>query len=455
MKIPIVKIFSLVCFPVMLVSCKKQLDEKPSQNLVVPSTLNDLQALIDNPNLTQFPYSNAELPADNYYVLTTDWQQQSSSNPQEALSYNWDAAIFYPSFSWTSTYISPVYYSNIILDFLPKIKEENNDKRNSIKGSALFIRAFAFERLAQLYCKPYSSSASTDPGIVLKLSSDIEESIMRSTVQGTYNQIINDLTTAAELLPVTTVFPTRPNKAAAYGELARVYLSMRDYVNAGKYANLSLQQNNSLLDFNTLTASSTTPVPLFNTEVSFQACAQTAGIIYSYGKIDSLLYQSYSVNDLRKTVFFQANTGANAGTYFFKGSYYGPLIPFSEFNGITSSEMYLIRAESYARAGDAFNAMADLNTLLMKRWRIGTFVTLTATDATDAKNKILIERRKELVFHGLRWSDLRRFNLEGANITLKRILNATNYLLPPNDNRWVMLIPQEVINRSGLQQNPR
>jgi starch-binding outer membrane protein, SusD/RagB family len=455
MKISIIKLTGLAFFIVAFISCKKQLDEKPSQNLVVPSTLNDLQALIDNPNLTQFPYPNTELPADNYYVLTADWQQQSSGNPQEALSYNWDNAIIYPSFSWTSTYISPVYYSNIVLDFLPGIKEGNNDTRNSIEGSALFIRAFAFERLAQLYCKPYSSSASADPGIVLKLSSDIEEPIVRSTVQGTYDQIINDLNTAAELLPVTTIYPTRPNKAAAYGELARVYLSMRDYINAGKYANLSLQQNSFLLDFNTLNASSTTPVPLFNNEINFQACAQTAGIIYSYGKIDSLLYQSYAVNDLRKTVYFQSNTGANAGTYFFKGSYYGPLIPFSEFNGITSSEMYLIRAESYARAGDAVNAMADLNTLLMKRWRTGTFVTLTATDATDAKNKILTERRKELAFRGQRWSDLRRFNLEDANITLKRILNATNYLLPPNDNRWVMLIPQEVINRSGLQQNPR
>jgi hypothetical protein len=60
-----------------------------------------------------------------------------------------------------------------------------------------------------------------------------------------------------------------------------------------------------------------------------------------------------------------------------------------------------------------------------------------------------------LLFRNLRWSDLRRFNLEGANITLKRIINGTSYTLPPNDLRWVLLIPDLETSRSGIPQNPR
>jgi hypothetical protein len=99
--------------------------------------------------------------------------------------------------------------------------------------------------------------------------------------------------------------------------------------------------------------------------------------------------------------------------------------------------------------------MTDLNTLLRKRWKSGTFADRTASSDADALNLILIERRKELVFRGLRWSDLRRLNLDGANITLTRKISGINYTLSPNDSRWVFLIPAQEINQSGIPQNPR
>ncbi len=72
------------------------------------------------------------------------------------------------------------------------------------------------------------------------------------------------------------------------------------------------------------------------------------------------------------------------------------------------------------------------------------YSVLIAIDAEEAKVKVLQERRKELIFRGTRWSDLRRLNLEGAGIGLNRIINGVTYTLPPNDARWVMLIPREV-----------
>jgi len=63
-------------------------------------------------------------------------------------------------------------------------------------------------------------------------------------------------------------------------------------------------------------------------------------------------------------------------------------------------------------------AMFELNALLSKRWTTGTFTNLEATDPAQALNIILLERRKELLFRGLRWIDIKRFNKEGAGKAL-------------------------------------
>ncbi|MNX64087.1 SusD family protein [compost metagenome] len=99
--------------------------------------------------------------------------------------------------------------------------------------------------------------------------------------------------------------------------------------------------------------------------------------------------------------------------------------------------------------------MEDLNTLLSKRFGAG-FVPYTATDQKNAILTILKERRKELLFRGLRWMDLRRLNKEPEYaVTLTRIVNGTTYTLPPNDPRYVYPIPPDEIAISGIEQNER
>ena len=113
-----------------------------------------------------------------------------------------------------------------------------------------------------------------------------------------------------------------------------------------------------------------------------------------------------------------------------------------------------MRAEAYARMGKTVEAMSDLNTLLSKRFKTGSFTPLTAIDATDALNKILIERRKELLMRNLRWMDIKRLNKEGANISLQRFINGQYYTLPPNDPRSALSLPDDLVSLYGLKQNP-
>jgi hypothetical protein len=167
----------------------------------------------------------------------------------------------------------------------------------------------------------------------------------------------------------------------------------------------------------------------------------------SKAKIDSTLIGSYNVNDLRKTLYFQNNNGV----YSFRGSMSGAPI----FSGLATDEIYLIQAECKARKGDISGAMTDLNAILIKRWRNNTFVPYSAATPAEALNKVLEERRKELVFRCIRFSDIKRLNKDGANIIIRRKLNGVEYVLQPNSKRYALEIPQDVIEITGMAQNER
>jgi tetratricopeptide (TPR) repeat protein len=450
----IVKLMLLLAELVICGSCEKFLDKPSQKSLTIPSTLRDCQAIMEDMNSSTCGLE--EVLADNYYVTNSRWQNLLSSNVEtlkgQALSYAWQDQPY--GLTWWREQYRWVYNLNNVLDILPSIPitNENQVEWKRIKGQALFKRSLIFWFLAQDYCKPYSATAANDPGLPLRLTVDFDERSVRSSLQHTYDQILEDLQTAASLLPEATVNPTRPNKAAAFGALSRVYLSMRDYANAGRYADSSLSSNNSLMDYNSLNPTDILPIPLFNQEQLYYE-SRAMGIVVNEGSgiVDSNLYRSYGINDLRKIIYFKALGGDNYG---FQGSYSWQQS--HECPGIATDEMYLNRAECYARAGNKDSALSYLNQLLKTRWKnTVTYDPITATDLQDALNKILIERRKELLWRCLRWTDLRRLNLEGANISLKRIIGATTYTLPVDDPRWVVLIPQDAINFSGMQQNPR
>src|SRR5690606_24583854 len=147
--------------------------------------------------------------------------------------------------------------------------EESSQRYDRIKATALFHRSFYFFQLAQLYCKPYSPTASTDLGIILKKTAAVEEPLSRSTVEQTYQQITDDIEWSKHYLPETTQFPTSPVKASAYGLLARIYLSMREYAKAKQQADTSLQLHNTLLDYNSIVPAGSPAIPGFNAEITY------------------------------------------------------------------------------------------------------------------------------------------------------------------------------------------
>jgi len=439
----------------MFTSCGKDwLEAKPDKAQVVPKTINDFQSLLDNSALFNASQSVGlgEIAAGDFYTTLTIWQALASV--QEKSAFVWaDTENFYlgeQSFDWVNAY-QRVLNANIVLEGITKIKPESTAQEdwNNVKGGALFFRAFDFFNLSQEYCVPYrATTANTDLGLPLRLEYDVNIQMKRSSLQATYDQIIFDLKTAAELLGTKPPYKTRPSKEAAYALLARIYLAIEDYEQAGIYADKALQIQSGLLDYSKLNTAASFPLVRFNTEVIFHSVFNYNILLPTRLIVEPALYNSYVAEDGRKALFF--TSGTNGITY--KGSYNGDR---SMFGGLATDELYLIRAEARARNGQLSLALEDLNLLLRNRWK-GVYQDLRSSDVAVVLGDILQERRKELVFRGIRWMDLRRLNKDSRfGVTLTRSLNGVTYTLLPNDKKYVFPIDGNEIRLSGIQQNER
>lgn len=446
------KNYLLLFLLVGLASCTKFLDTKPNQALAVPTTLSDLQAILDNyPKINNQDPGSGEVSADDYYLSDADWS--GLGEPDRRL-YTWEKD--YVSYNyqndWSMVY-STIYLSNVVLDKIGSIPRTaaNQVDWDNVKGMALLIRARGFLTAVTLWSVAYDpSTAKSMPGIPLRMSEDFNQPSVRATVEQTYTQILIDLKESATRLPVTPIHVIRPSQPAAYALLARTYLAMGNYDSCALYVGKCLQSGPVLLDYNTLNPSAAYPISQFNAEVIMEDQTPTPPPVYfTRARIDSNLYNSYAANDLRKTIFFKNNGN---GSYAFKGSYEGGG---NLFSGIATDEVYLMRAEASAKTGNLQQALSDLNTLLQKRWKTGTFVPYANLSQSSLLQLIRVERRKELLMRGLRWMDIKRLNVEGAGIALTRIVNGQTYTLPAGDPRFAIAIPEEVIQLSGIQQNKR
>jgi hypothetical protein len=344
------------------------------------------------------------------------------------------------------------------LEALKKIPQSPGRKAQhmAIEGAALFLRAYALYNLAQIFIPPYdSSTANTDLGLPLRLKPDVTETSVRSSVQQTYDQLLEDLKESIKLLPalMDSERPNRPSKPAAFAMLARAYLSMRAYKLAGDFADSALGIKSSLINYNDIDRLAPFPFNSKNPEILYQAKVSSTTALLAWAAketyIDSTLIRSYNANDLRRSLFYTFNSTGQATL---KSNYTGDI---HLFTGIAVDEMYLIKAEAMARAGNQEQAINALNTLLEKRWLKDTYTYLKPAPGLDLLGMVLTERKKELAFRGLRWTDIRRLNKEGFAITLKRILHGQLVQLPPNDPKYVLPIPPDVIALSGMPQNPR
>lgn len=444
------RIIIILCMT-LLSSCNKLLDEKSDLRLSTPESVQDFQALLDRVTDVNINYAGSgEVCSDNYYL--TDAGYAGLKNEEDKSLYIWQpdhvALSGTSGNDWRYCY-KTIYSANSVIY---GIGEKSLAGADDVKGQALAIRASRYLDAMIVWAPVYNkATADRDLGVPLRLDPDMNPASKRASVKACFDQIIQDLNEAKELLPVKPISVTRASKGFANGLLARTYLYMGDYKLALANALEGLKYNNLLIDYNTLNANDKVPIKDMNVEFVFWGTMRLAPPIgVSIAFIPETLYNLYEENDLRKEMLFNKNAN---GTISFRGDYTGSSN--SKIMGITTAELYLIAAEGYARTGQLLEAEKMVGKLQSNRWKKGKYSPVKGLGQEELIALILQERRKELLFRGLRWGDLKRLNRDGANITLIRSVAGTNYTLPPNDKRYAIAIPEDIIDMSGIEQNER
>jgi starch-binding outer membrane protein, SusD/RagB family len=365
--------------------------------------------------------------------------------------------------TWQAAY-RVISQANLVLRDIDDFASSDAGAVNRIKAQALAIRALAHFDLLRYWVEDYDRN-STKPGIPYITVFDYEQKPSRGTVKETYDHIETDLLQAKTLLN-SGLDKTINATGRAYIDingvnaiLARVSLYSNQLDNAIQYSTLVI---------NSIPLSTRTNFPNIWTDASTSEVIWSVSFNAGEGRIGDPVYfvpnnrSSYrpnptlitmydQVNDIRYSSYFQVRSNRLVlSKYLAKAAQVSRPDGITNFKAFRTGEMYLIRAEAYARKGGANEALAlaDLNTL--RAARIAGFVAGTETGAALI-NAIALERRKELISEGHRWFDLKR-----TTKTINRTNCSVFCTLSSSSRAWTWPIPIGEINANPniLPQNP-
>lgn len=299
-------------------------------------------------------------------------------------------------------------------------------------AEAKVLRALAHFDLVRIYGKPYTEDQGASLGVPLVtgvLESNAKPA--RSTVAEVYTQVVKDLTEAISSNALAT--ETEPGYVSVWGAkaiLSRVYLNMGDYANALSVAEDIIKNSGAALwtrdqyfkawDASTpneseflfrLNVAGSTDNNDLNGIGNLQQRDGYKEMVATKKFVDML---TSDPKDVRNDMFLPATAAKEVATYGTNKVFLnklrgqgGNLRNVTIVPIIRLSEVYLTAAECAFRNNDKTKAVEYLNDLVKNRT---TTVASLATVDNITLERILIERRKELIGEGQRYFDALRNN---------------------------------------------
>ncbi|MCZ4695566.1 RagB/SusD family nutrient uptake outer membrane protein [Ancylomarina euxinus] len=475
------KILLILLVVGMFASCDSFLDEAPTKTTAKTlETAEELDALFND-----VYYSSKSNPdfycTDNFDIPLGVYNEFPSAFTFEAIEqYLFATSIEGAKDACWDHHYNTVWLCNLAL----KVIAENSitgadDLKNQLKYEAHFIRATEYFALALNYCLHPGTSTESELGLPLRVGVDFEESLSRSSLKDTYEFIEADLQQALKM-DVSLERNWRASTAAVEAFAARFYLYMGDFTKASQYATAALSEHSEMIDYDsefyTVEDASGLAYPMTNSYPSYTSAwlnfwtgqymnrsifnpswktLPSQELLDLYDPLDKR-YEIFMVENYLKRFGFETNQHVG----YIQGGNYGECI-----SGPSTSEMFLIRAETKARLGDISGAMADVEQVRINRFAASDYTALALpSDKKSAIQAVIDERRREMPFT-IRWYDIRRLNVDSEtdNITIRRKFYPLNgnqvnmdaapieYVIEPDSRLFARPLNSGVINLSEGQ----
>ena len=447
----------------LFAACSDWVDIRTKGDLIPEETVN-YRYLMNNTENFRNTLSWQDVASDDIYVYDTAQQNAFYETDKFVPIYTWADEIYSQSEQdeELNDVYQVIYNCNVVIDEVMESNGGTDAEKQQIRAEALVHRAAAYLALADVYGKPYrAATAETDESVPLLTEPRVEGSLPRASVAEVYRQIVQDLNDAIEYLPDVADYTFYPGKCAAYALLARAYLVMGNYTEALTNAEAALELKNTLENLNDYADMNPVVYPdnLTDKEVILakmpcnqfipsMAYSSASGFLVLneelldlFDREHDLRYQLFTapITDYTMTEY---DTTFLEGRVYCKEDFYSTNAYYPKYEGRNMGpsvpEMMLIQAECLARGGEYEEAMTVVNNLRRNRFRPADFQELTAASATEALGIVLEERRRELMCHGLRWSDQRRLTDDPDFPTriVTRIFRGVTYTLEPGAVRY-------------------
>jgi len=482
----------LIYIPILfLLSCNDFLDREPVEQTSFEQQLSTIDGHLEALNGLYTEYE--ELYSGIYFVyadalggnvkFAPNRQNEPSIDPLIDASYRFqetaDDGAFEPFYENAYSIINA---ANLILENLAAVDADQSLK-DRIKAEALAIRATLHFELLKLFAQPYTFTPDASHiGIVYNqqtLTSG-EDFPARSSVAESYDRLEDDYLQALSLFENADERTATPlsyyfNGLNVKAFLSRMYLYKADYQNCINYADEVINEASELTPREQLLSQWQALEPL--SEVLFELAPPFSGTdattpsssvaeyfqvvtdnngevienkryatsndllsLYDSGDIrgESGLLKTYQIPTL------QPDGNLNDEPYTFTRKFEandGAIV-------IRLAEVYLNRAEAYAKSGNNAAAQNDLEVILNRAFDTPQEVS---TENENLVDLILMERRKELAFENHLFFDRIRNQLDIIRNDGCSISNC--HLSYPNTN-FIQPIPEEsVIINENMQQN--
>jgi starch-binding outer membrane protein, SusD/RagB family len=440
MKLNIKSFFAIGTFFIFfcLLSCKKFLTQEPYNRISINDIFKDFEGARTTligcyDNLLDFNMYGRDLMI--YADLTggnIKYVRASNQLFNNTYNFNNDAISNNDLKSFSEKAYNTIYRTNSVLENINQIVDATPLQINRMKADAFLIRAISHFSLVSMFAQmPNFTPDASHTGIVLRLKNTIGIVPLDppSTVAQVYASINTDIDSAKLLYANSVnVYATGSDKT---------WLSLNAAKALQCRVKLYSQNNTEVITLATdLINASTTSFPLLSTAAYINAWkgktllsesifelnygSRIAGSMGDYfnplsttpqfGTSNDLL-SLYTAGDVRgnNNMFYTAAV-PSLGTFVFTKKWSGYRDSANNTRMFRLSEIYLNRAEAFAKLGDATSLQAACNDLnLIRKRGFGASVNILPGIGQSALiMEILLERRRELCFEGQLLFDIAR-----------------------------------------------